>query len=397
MSLPVDSGQEVQRPTLRMWLGVLTVSLGIFSMITVEQLPVGLIPAVADQLGVSVGVAGQTVTVPGVVAAFSAIGLPLVVGKLDRRVLLAALLAVMAVASTVSALAPNYTVLIVSRVFVGITIGGFWAIAGSLATRLVPAAYVPRAMVLIFGGVGAAAVLGVPVVTIIGDLVGWRAAFGALAGLSALVLVAALVLLPHLPAAEPVSVRALRAQLRNGPLVAGISATALLVAGHYGAYTFVSPALLEISGVAGGMIGLVLLAYGVLGMVANVIAGPWAARLPGRTAAVIVGVLGATLALFPLLGASPWGGAALLLVWGLAYGGAPVTLQTWVLTAAPASAEAATALYCFAFNLAIAFGAAASGLVVDALGVPSVLWLGAALVLLVLLTVRWAPVNRATA
>ena len=397
MSLPVDSGQEVQRPTLRMWLGVLTVSLGIFSMITVEQLPVGLIPAVADQLGVSTGVAGQTVTVPGIVAAFSAVGLPLVVGKLDRRVLLAALLAVMAVASTVSALAPNYTVLIVSRVFVGITIGGFWAIAGSLATRLVPGPYVPRAMVLIFGGVGAAAVLGVPVGTIIGDWAGWRAAFGVLAGLSAVVLVAALVLLPRLPAAEPVSVRALRAQLGNGPLVAGIAATALLVAGHYGAYTFVSPALLEISGVAGGMIGLVLLGYGVLGMVANVIAGPWAARVPGRTAAVIVGVLGATLALFPLLGASPWGGAALLLVWGLAYGGAPVTLQTWVLTAAPASAEAATALYCFAFNLAIALGAAASGLVVDALGVPSVLWLGAALVLLVLLTVRRAPVNRATA
>jgi predicted MFS family arabinose efflux permease len=112
---------------------------------------------------------------------------------------------------------------------------------------------------------------------------------------------------------------------------------------------------------------------------------------------VIVGMLGATLALFPLLGASPWGGAALLVVWGLAYGGAPVTLQTWVLTAAPASAEAAAALYCFAFNLDIALGAAASGLVVDALGVPSVLWLGAVLVLLVLLTVRRAPVNRATA
>jgi predicted MFS family arabinose efflux permease len=98
-----------------------------------------------------------------------------------------------------------------------------------------------------------------------------------------------------------------------------------------------------------------------------------------------------TLALFPLVGANPGGGAVLLMVWGLAYGGAPVTLQTWVLTAAPASAEAATAVYCFVFNIAIAVGAAASGLVVDALGVPSVLWLGAALVLLVLLTVRRAP------
>jgi predicted MFS family arabinose efflux permease len=374
-----------------MWLGVLTVSVGIFTMITAEQLPVGLIPAIAGELGVSTGTAGQTVTAPGVIAAFASIVIPLLAGRLDRRVLLAGLLAVMAVASAVSALAPTYPVLIVSRLFVGITIGGFWAIAGSLAVRLVPGPYVARAMVLIFGGVSVAAVLGVPIGTIIGEWAGWRVAFGAVAGLSAAVLVAAVVFLPRLPAAEPVRPRALLVQLRNPALVAGIAATALLVAGHYGAYTFVSPALLDISGVSSGIIGVLLLGYGVLGLVANVIAGPRAARSPGRTAAVIAVALGATLALFPLLGASPWGGVALLMVWGLAYGGAPVTLQTWVLTAAPQNAEAATSVYCFVFNLAIAAGAAASGLVVDALGVSSVLWLGAVLVLLVLLTVRRAP------
>jgi predicted MFS family arabinose efflux permease len=391
MSMTAPRRGDTKQPTPWMWLGVLTVSVGIFSMITAEQLPVGLIPAIAGELGVSTGTAGQTVTAPGLIAAFASIGIPLVVGRLDRRMLLAVLLAVMAVASTVSALAPNYAVLIGSRVFVGITIGGFWAIAGSLAMRLVPGPYVARAMVLIFGGVSAAAVLGVPVGTILGEWLGWRAAFGALAGLSAAVLAAALVFLPRLPAAEPVRPHALLAQLRNPALVAGIVATALLVAGHYGAYTFVSPALLDISGVGSGTIGVLLLGYGVLGMVANVIAGRRAARSPGRTAAVIAVVLGATLAIFPIVGASPWSGAALLMVWGLAYGGAPVTLQTWVMTAAPASAEAATAVYCFVFNLFIAVGVAASGLVVDALGVPSVLWLGAVLVLLVLLTVRRAP------
>jgi predicted MFS family arabinose efflux permease len=391
MSMTASQRGETQRPTPWMWLGVLTVSVGIFTMITAEQLPVGLIPAIAGELGVSTGTAGQTVTAPGVIAAFASIVIPLLAGRLDRRVLLAGLLAVMAVASAVSALAPTYPVLIVSRLFVGITIGGFWAIAGSLAVRLVPGPYVARAMVLIFGGVSVAAVLGVPIGTIIGEWAGWRVAFGAVAGLSAAVLVAAVVFLPRLPAAEPVRPRALLVQLRNPALVAGIAATALLVAGHYGAYTFVSPALLDISGVSSGIIGVLLLGYGVLGLVANVIAGPRAARSPGRTAAVIAVALGATLALFPLLGASPWGGVALLMVWGLAYGGAPVTLQTWVLTAAPQNAEAATSVYCFVFNLAIAAGAAASGLVVDALGVSSVLWLGAVLVLLVLLTVRRAP------
>ncbi|MBE1468889.1 MFS transporter [Kibdelosporangium phytohabitans] len=391
MSLSDAPPQQELRATPRMWLSVLTVAVGIFSMITAEQLPVGLIPAMSDQLGVSVGTAGLTVTVPGVIAAFASIGLPLAVGRLDRRVLLAVLLAVMAVGSVVSALAPSFTVLIVSRVLVGITIGGFWAIAGSIAVRLVPGPSIPRALTIVFGGVGAAAVLGVPVGTIIGEAVGWRGAFWALAGLSVVVLIAALFLLPALPASEPVRVSALRAQLRNPVLVAGIVATALLIAGHYGAYTFVSPVLLDISGTSSSIIGLLLLGYGVVGMVGNVIAGSWASKAAGRTMSAIVIVLGAALVLFPLLGVTPWTGAALLLVWGLAYGAAPVTLQTWVLSAAPNHAEAATAIYCFVFNLAIALGALASSVIVDAINVQSVLWIAAALVLLVLLTVRRAP------
>jgi predicted MFS family arabinose efflux permease len=188
-----------------------------------------------------------------------------------------------------------------------------------------------------------------------------------------------------------VHLAALRAQLRNPVLVAGIVATALLIAGHYGAYTFVSPALSDISGASSAIIGPLLLGYGVLGMVGNAVAGSLAAPAAGRTMAAAVAVLGAALVLFPLVGSTPWTGAALLLVWGFAYGAAPVTLQTWVLAAAPKSVEAATAIYCFVFNLAIALGALASGLVVDAMGVRRVLWLGAALVLLVLVTVRRAP------
>ncbi|WP_242888782.1 MFS transporter [Actinomadura litoris] len=397
MPLPDSPPQDAERTTPRMWLGVLTVSLGIFSMITAEQLPVGLLPSMSEQLGVAVGTAGLTVTVPGVVAAFSSIGLPLAVGRLDRRALLAVLLAVMAVASTVSALATNFGVLLASRLLVGITIGGFWAIAGSLAVRLVPGPSVPRALVLIFGGVGAAAVLGVPVGTMIGELLGWRGAFWSLTGLSLAVLAAALVLLPPLPAAEPVRLRVLRAQTRNPVLMAGIAATALLIAGHYGAYIFVSPALRDVSGVGAAAVGPLLLGYGILGMVGNAAAGSRASRAPGRTLASIVVVLAAALVLFPLLGTTPWTGAALLLVWGLAYGAAPVALQTWILRAAPDEAEAATAIYCFVFNLAIALGALASGLVVDAAGVRSVFWIAAALVLLVLLTVRRAPATHPAA
>lgn len=391
MSLIKAALREKQGATVRMWLSVLTVSLGIFSMITAEQLPVGLIPAISSELNVSIGSGGLTVTVPGVIAAFASIGLPLAVGRLDRRILMAGLLAAMAAASVISALATNFPVLLASRLLVGITIGGFWAIAGSIAVRLVPGPSVPRAMTIVFGGVSAAAVLGVPAGTIIGDLVGWRGAFWSLAGLSFAILLAALLVLPKLEAAEPVEVKALRAQLRNPALLAGVVATALLVAAHYGAYTFVSPVLLEVSGVTAGSIGWLLLGYGILGMIGNAVAGVWAAKSVDRTLACVVIGLGATLALFPLLGVTPLTGTILLLVWGFAYGAAPVTLQTWVLSAASESAETATAIYCFTFNLAISVGTLATSQIVDTMGVNRVLWVDSAIILLVLLPVCRAP------
>jgi predicted MFS family arabinose efflux permease len=174
------------RARLRRWAAVTAVSVGTFLLVTAEQLPVGLLVPVGADLRVTDGVAGLMVTVPGIVAAVAAPVVPMMVGRLDRRVLLGGLMALMTLANAMSALAPSYPVLLGSRVLVGIAIGGFWAIAGGLATRLVPEREVPRATTVIFGGVAAANVLGVPVGTLLGGYAGWRIAFGALGARSRL-------------------------------------------------------------------------------------------------------------------------------------------------------------------------------------------------------------------
>lgn len=180
---------------MRRWVAVAAVAVGTFLLVTAEQLPVGLLTPVGADLRVTDGVAGLMVTVPGIVAAVAAPLVPVLVGRLDRRVLLGALMALMTLANSLSALAPTYPVLIGSRVLVGVAIGGFWAVAGGLATRLVPGPDVPRATALIFGGVAAANVLGVPIGTLLGGVAGWRVAFGALSALAAVVLVALFALL----------------------------------------------------------------------------------------------------------------------------------------------------------------------------------------------------------
>jgi predicted MFS family arabinose efflux permease len=375
------------------WLAVASVAVGIFTLVTAEQLPVGLLAPISSALHVSEGTAGLLVAVPGIVAGIAAPLVPVLARTVDRRQLLIGLLLAMAVAQLMSTVSPNFSVLLLSRVLVGLSIGGFWAIAGGLAVRLVPAADVPRATALIFGGVGAASVLGVPAGAMLGQLSGWRVAFAVLAALGLAVAGAMVALLPPLPAGRPVELRELAGRLRERPVAAGVVATFLLVTGHFVAYTFVVPVLGTVSGISTGAISPLLLGYGVAGVVGNFLAGAATGRNVRRTVVVIAVVLAATVGLFPLVGRSPITGIALLIVWGLGYGGVSVTLQSWMLaaTAKGASAEPATALYTAMFNLSIAAGAAAGGAIVDALSLTSILWLSGGLFATSLLVGVLAP------
>ncbi|MFC3998098.1 MFS transporter [Nocardiopsis sediminis] len=360
------------------WLAVAAVTFGTFLLVTAEQLPIGLLTDVGSALTVSVGMAGLMVTVTSIVAGLAAPIVPVLVGKMDRRLLLVGLMGLMTIANVGSALAPNFPVLMASRALVGGAIGGFWAVAGGLAVRLVAPAHVPRATAVIFGGVGAANVLGVPIGTVLGDLADWRIAFGALSGLAFVVLIALLSVLPPLAASQPVGPRQLADQFRNPGVRAGILATFAIVTGHFAAYTFVSPVLQDMSGVDGRLIGPLLFGFGLAGIAGNFIAGAAVARRLHRTVLVIVGALAAAILLFPLLGLTAPGGITLLIVWGLVFGGVSVSLQTWMIKAAPQAVEAASALWVSMFNLAIGLGAFAGGVIVDATALPGVLWLGGA-------------------
>ncbi|NYS60384.1 MFS transporter [Vreelandella salicampi] len=372
------------------WWAVVAVMIGIFLLVTAEQLPIGLLSQVASSMGVTPGMAGLMVTVPGVVAAFSAPLLPVAVGRLDRRIMLTVLMVVMVAGSVFSALASSFTLLLVARVLVGLSIGGFWAVAGSIAPRLVPEAQVPKAMTVIFGGVAAASVLGVPLGTLLGDLSNWRVAFGALGGLSLLTAIALWWWLPPLPPREPVRLRVLAQQFSNRGVRVAVLTTAFVVVGHFAAYTFISPILQNISGISQRHVGSLLLLYGAAGIVGNVAAGLYAGRHPYRAVLAIPSLLLIVVAAFPLLGVQPSSGVALLMVWGAAFGSVSVSIQTWILRTAP-NTEAATALMAFTFNLSIGLGAMLGGRIVDGTSLPIAMWAASGLFLLGVLLVWRTP------
>ena len=371
-------------PAYRPWLAVTSAGFATFAVVTTEMLPVGLLTEIAQDVGTTTGTAGLLLSVPAFLAAVFAPLAVVAAGGIDRRRILAGLLLLLACANLATALAPTLAWLLASRVLVGFCIGGIWAIGSGLAVRLVPASSVGLATSIIFGGVAAASVLGVPLGALIGDWAGWRMAFGSMALLATFVLALHLWSMPPLPVRNAVSLRQLRAALSNRGLLLGLATTLLVVAGHFMAFTFVRPWFLSVSGFTAEWMGVLLFAYGIAGIGGNFVSGLSAARHVGLTLIAITAGLAAALLLLWAAGGQSWASAMVLVLWGLAYGGVSVSLMTWTMKVAPATLEAATAWNVAAFNTAIFLGSFVGGRLVDHQGLQANLFVACGLIVLAL-------------
>ncbi|WP_236952344.1 MFS transporter [Kibdelosporangium phytohabitans] len=357
--------------------------LGIFAIVTTEILPIGLLTSIGADLSISDGTAGLMMTMPGLLAAASAPIVTVATARVDRGRMLRAFMLVLTLANVIAAAAPGYWAVLVSRVLVGVTIGGFWSIAAGLAERFVPPGSAARATAVIFAAVPLGSVLGVPAGTFIGDIAGWRTAFVVMAALSGLVLVAITVVVPRLPAEQVTRMSVLRNMVRRRSTRAALLVTFLMVLAHFGTYTYVTPFLEQVTHVSSGTITVILLVYGAAGIAGNFLAGTRAAQYPRATFGISAGLLAAATLLLPVAGTTPAGAVALLVVWGLAYGAVPVCSQTWFTQSARDTPEAASVLFTSSFQATIGLGALAGGAVVDHASPSAVMVLGGCTALLV--------------
>ncbi|MBB5117032.1 transporter [Streptomyces eurocidicus] len=366
---------------------VAAVAAGTFSVVTTEMLPVGLLTPIGEDLGVSAGTAGLTMTVPGLVAAVAAPVVTRLAGRRDRRWVLVGLMGLLTVANLLSAAATDIGVLVALRVLVGVCIGGVWAIAAGLAVRLVPERRVGPATSLIFSGIAVASVLGVPAGTLAGAAGGWRTAFLAMGGVALAVTAALAALLPPLPSPEPADGGAgnVLGPLRTAPVRVGLLVVLLLVTGHFAGYTFVRPLLERVPGTDAGLISGLLVAYGAAGVAGNFLAGSAVPRRPRATLLLIAAALAVVMPALAVAGGGAMGATVLVVLWGLAYGGVSVATQNRLMAAvppAPGAREGVSALFVSVFNLAISLGALVGGRVVDAGSVAGAAWVGGGLALL---------------
>lgn len=347
------------------WAGVASLSLGVFGLVTAEFLPASLLTPISQDLGVSLGAAGQSVTMTAVVGAIAGPAIVVGTSRFDRRHILLILTSFLVLSSFIAALSSGLIMLLLARGLLGIGLGGFWAMSLALALRLVPAELMPRAMAIIMGGVSVATVCAAPVGAWIGDILGWRYAFGIAGGLGVLAFATQALTLPAMPSNGPASLDTMITVLRRPAIRIVLLTILLAVAGHFAGFTFIRPFLEDVPRFDVDGVSQILLAFGIGGFLGNFAGGFMAERNTSLSLALAAGGLGVMALILSLAGTSPVIAAVAVALWGFAFGAFPVSVQSFVNQAASDEPESAGALMLTTFQIAISSGAVLGGLIVD--------------------------------
>jgi multidrug resistance protein len=385
---------------MRIPIALLALTVSAFAIGTTEFVIVGLIPTIANDLNVSLPSAGLLVSLYALGVAISAPLLTALTGKLPRKLLLLGLMLLFTIGNLVAWQAPNYESLIIARILTGLAHGVFFSIAATIATNLVAKDKAASAIAIMFSGLTVALVTGVPLGTFIGQHFGWRATFLAVAALGMIAFFASLFFIPrnlqhsssHNKAASVVQQLQVLKQPR---LLLVYAMTAIGYGGTFVAFTFLAPILEQITGLSNSSVALVLLVFGASVVVGNIWGGKLADQKgPVAALQLVFGGLALVLLLFTFTASTPWLAIATVLIWGaFAFGNVP-GLQVYVVQQAahhaPQAVDVASGLNIAAFNLGIALGAWAGGLIVDNWGLQHTPWVGALIVAVAILLTRWS-------
>ena len=385
--------KEVTRPN---WSAVFSVAFCVASLITVEFLPVSLLTPMAQDLGISEGVAGQSVTVTAFVAMFASLFITQVIGTIDRRKVVILFSVLLTLSCLLVSFAESFTLLLLGRACLGLGLGGFWAMSASLTMRLVPARTVPKALSVIFGAVSIALVIAAPLGSFLGGIIGWRNVFNAAAVMGLLCIIWVWKALPSLPGEAAHHKQNMFALLKRPGVLAGMTAIFMAFAGQFAFFTYIRPVFMTMAGFDVDGLTLVLLSFGIASFVGTSLSSQFLKRSLKVALAGAPLVLAASATVLVLWGSDKWVASAIAIIWGFAFALVPVGWSTWLATTVPDEAESAGGLLVASIQLAISAGAAGGGAVFDLNGASGV-FVGSGLLLvsamvIVLFAVRVKPV-----
>ncbi|MEV7979458.1 MFS transporter [Streptomyces sp. NPDC086519] len=365
-------------------LALLALAVGAFGLGTTEFVMMGLLPDVADDLHISIPAAGHLVSAYALGVVIGAPLLAALTARLPRRTVLISLMALFVAGNALSALAPGYDSLLAARFLSGLPHGAFFGVGAVVATSVVAPERKARSVSLMFMGLTVANIAGVPVATLMGQHLGWRATFlgVSLIGVAAM---AAVFFLIH-PAHTPAPASGLRGELtalRSLPVWLALATTVVGFGALFSAYSYITPMLTDAAGYAASNVTLLLALFGVGATIGNLAGGRLADHaMRGTLFGGLVSMV-AVLLLFPVLMRAEWSAALAVVLLGVAAFVTGSPLQLMVMERAAAGPSLASSANQAAFNLANAGGAWIGGVALAAgFGVTSPALAGAALAVL---------------
>jgi len=372
---------------------LLALATGAFGIGVTEFAPMGMLPGIAADLGVSIPTAGLLVSAYALGVLIGAPLMTLTTGRIPRRQLLIGLMAIFTLGNLMSALASDYTSLLIARVVTSLNHGAFFGVGALVAASVVAPDKRAGAVAAMFMGLTLATIGGVPLATWFGELLGWRQAFWGIAGLGLLTMAALWFALPNVALPPSDGVQAEIRVLGRPPVLAALALTVVGSGAMFTVFTYIAPILSSETHASTAFITAMLVLFGVGLTLGNLWGGKAADRSIDRTLIVSLGVLILVLLAFTVLMRWPLPAAVAILVWGFASFALVPPLQMRVMEAAQDAPNLASAVNIGAFNLGNALGAALGGAVISAgLGYPAISLAGAgmaALGLLMVLAFAW--------
>lgn len=377
-------------------LALLALTISAFAIGTTEFVIVGLIPTIAEQLGVTVPSAGLLVTIYALGVAIGAPVLTALTSRIPRKLLLVGLMVLFTLGNLLAWQSPSYESLVVARLLTGLAHGVFFSIGSTIATSLVAKEKAASAIAIMFGGLTVALVTGVPLGTFIGQQFGWRETFLAVSLIGAVATLASVILVPsNIKNQGSAGVREQLKVLTHPRLLLIYAITALGYGGVFTTFTFLAPMMQELAGFSAPTVSWILLAYGVAVAVGNI----WGGKLADRHGAVralsfIFAALAVLLLVFQFTASHTIAALLTVIVMGVfAFGNVP-GLQVYVVQKAgqytPNAVDVASGLNIAAFNIGIALGSVIGGQTVASLGLAQTPWIGALIVVVALLLVSFS-------
>lgn len=361
----------LSQPQASHWSAVFSLFMGVTSLIAAEFIPVSLLTPIARDMGVTEGMAGQTVTTVGAFSVLASLLVAPLTRGMDRRRVMLALALLLVISNLLVAVAPNYPVLLLGRALLGICVGGFWSLAPAVTLQLVPSRELARALSIVYAGVSVATILSLPLASYLGHLMGWRNVFAATSLLGVVMFVWQYLALPALPPRPGNSFKNMFALLRQDWILAGMGGIICSYGGYHVFFTYLRPFLEYNLALAPAVLSGMLLVFGVANCLGTFAAGFVLSRWFRLTLPTVL-LIFAGVAVLLLFSEGRALTLALVIVWGFLFGFIPVGWSAWIARTLADKAELAGGLSVAVTQFSIGLVAAVGGALFDSIGIAGV-------------------------